>query len=72
MRCYIVEGGGCKRVAGTNADARETKQNIVDQTGVKKKDVTIEPHDIPTSPKQDLIEYINELMAELDEKEGNE
>lgn len=42
MRCYLVQGGGRKRYAGTQADARSTRDTIVEETGCKKKDVAIE------------------------------
>lgn len=70
MRAYKVtasddEGVLGTRYAGTNALARETRDQLVVQFGVKKKDVVIEDEDIPTS-KNELFEFINELLAEQD------
>ena len=71
MRCYQVTGPGAKRYAATNADARATRDELVEQLGCKKKDVEIEQVDVPTA-KAELLEFINGLCAELDEKEGEE
>lgn len=71
MRCYLVTGPGAKRYASTNADARATRDELVEQLGVKKKDVDIEQVDVPTA-KAELLEFINGLCAELDEKAGDE
>lgn len=65
MRCYLIEGGGRKRYAGTNADARSTRDDIMEETGVKKKDVTISDADVPDD-KAGKLQFINELCAELD------
>lgn len=65
MRCYLVQGGGRKRYAATNADATATRNDIVEATGVKKKDVTIEQVEVPVA-KSDLLEFINELCQETD------
>lgn len=67
MRCYLVTGGGRKRFAGTAADSKEVRDTIVEETGLKKKDVEIEQVEVPTS-KTELLEFINELCEELDEK----
>lgn len=69
MRCYLVQGSGRKRYAGTQADARSTRDTIVEETGCKKKDVAIEEAEIPVG-KADLIQFVNELCAELDEESG--
>lgn len=71
MRCYLVTGPGAKRYASTNADATTTRNTIVEETGVKKKDVTIEQTDIPVT-KAELLEFINGLCAETDTKEEAE
>jgi len=71
MRCYLVQGGGRKRYASTNADATATRNTIVEETGAKKKDVTIEQTDIPVA-KADLLEFINTLCAETDAKDAEE
>ena len=69
MRCYLVTGPGAKRYAATNADARATLDELVEQLGCKKKDVEIEQAEVPTA-KADLLEFINSLCAELDEGEA--
>ena len=66
MRCYQVTGPGAKRYAATNADARTTRDELVEQLGCKKKDVEIEQVEVPTA-KAELLEFINELCKELDE-----
>lgn len=71
MRCYLVTGPGAKRYASTNADARAIRDELVGQLGCKKKDVEIEQTDIPTA-KAELLEFVNGLCAELDEKAGDE
>lgn len=69
MRCYLVTGPGAKRYAATNADARSTRDELVEQLGCKKKDVEIEQVDVPTA-KAELLGFINELCTELDEESG--
>ncbi len=71
MRCYLVTGPGAKRYAATNADARTTRNALVEQLGCKKKDVKIEQTDIPVA-KADLLEFINILCAETDVKDAEE
>lgn len=71
MRCYFVTGPGAKRYAATNADARAKRDELVEQLGCKKKDVEIEQAEIPTA-KAELLEFVNGLCAELDEKAGGE
>lgn len=71
MRCYLVTGPGVKRYASTNADARATRDELVEQLGCRKKDVDIEQVDVPTA-KAELLEFVNGLCAELDEKAGDE
>lgn len=71
MRCYLVQAPGAKRYASTNADARATRDELVEQLSVKKKEVTIEQTDVPTA-KAELLEFINALCAETDEKAGDE
>lgn len=66
MRCYQVTGPGAKRYAATNADARATRDELVEQLGCKKKDVEIEQVEVPTA-KTELLEFINGLCKELDE-----
>jgi hypothetical protein len=75
-KAYLVtasdsEGVVAKRYAGTQSDAKTTRDELVEQFSVKKSDVTIEDAEIPYS-KVELIEFINELCAESDwvEEEG--
>lgn len=65
MRCYLVEGGGRKRYAGTAADAKQTRDDIMEETGVKKKETTISEAEVPDD-KPGKLHFINELCAELD------
>lgn len=69
MRCYLVKGPGAKRYAATNADARTTREELVEQLGCKKKDIEIEQTDIPVA-KADLLEFINTLCVESDRAAG--
>jgi hypothetical protein len=62
MRCYLVQGGGRKRYAGTNADASAVRNTIVEEMGVKKKDVDIVQVDISLA-KHELLEFINKLCS---------
>jgi hypothetical protein len=70
MRCYkvIAKDGDevlATRIAGTNALARETRDEMVATFEVKKKDVTIEEHEVPVA-KDQLIEYLNEIFGAQD------
>lgn len=67
MRCYLVTGPGAKRYAATSAEARATRDGLVDLLGCKKKDVEIEQTDVPVAKAQ-LLDFINGLCAELDEE----
>lgn len=63
MRAYQVTaqpGGKVIKfaIASTQADAKAKRDDLVEELGIKKKDVTIEEIEISTS-KNDLIEYIN-------------
>jgi hypothetical protein len=71
MRCYLIQSARMKRYAGTNADATTTRNMIVEETGTRKKDVTIEQVDIPTA-KSELLGFINGLCAESDVKAEEE
>lgn len=66
MRCYLVTGPGAKRYAATNAEARATRDDLVELLGCKKKEVEFEQMDIPVA-KAELLAFINGLCAELDE-----
>ncbi len=77
MRCYLVtakdgEETLGRRYAGTNALAREARDTLMEQFDVKKKDVAIEDAEIPVA-KNDLLGFVNELLAEQDaEPEADE
>lgn len=71
MRCYLVTGPGAKRYASTNADARATREVLVEQLSCKKKDVEIEQVDVPVA-KAELLGFINGLCAESDVKAEEE
>lgn len=79
MRCYKVCGGGVVRYAATQAEAKDFKRSIADDTGVSPKTVLVEQTDVPTD-KPGLLSFINALMEEgtaveapthEDEKEGS-
>ena len=65
MHCYEVKCKFARRIAGTNALSRTARQEMVDEHGVKKKDVQITEIDVPMA-KPKLIEYINNILTELD------
>lgn len=67
MRCYLVKTTGAKRYASTNADARETRETLMAERDVKKKDVTIEQVEVPAD-KAGLLGFINGLCKEADQK----
>lgn len=50
------------KFAGTQADARAARQALVDEHGVKKKDVSLDEVEIPTA-KSDLLDFINGLIG---------
>lgn len=70
MRCYLVTATKndetvAKRLAPTNAAAREVREELMEQCNVKKKDVSIEDHDVPVA-KPDLLAYLNDLLQKSD------
>lgn len=65
MRCYLVQGGGRKRYAGTQASSKEARDEIVTETDIKKSEVEIEETEIPMD-KPSLLEFINDLCTQLD------
>ena len=67
MRAYLVQGGNRKRIAGTNALAREAREELMELGSLKKKDVTITDIVIPDD-KQGKLDFINKLCEELDPK----
>jgi hypothetical protein len=71
MRCYLVTAKNSddvsvgRRLASTNADARAIREDLMENFDLKKKDVTIEDHEVPVA-KPDLLAYLNGLLAEQD------
>lgn len=71
MRCYIVKAIGLDgrtkgyRYAGTSADSRTTRERLMATFGLKKKDVSIDPAEIPTA-KAELLDFINRLLVNQD------
>ena len=67
MRCYTVQAKGFIRYAGTNAKAKEIRNEFfIEQLNFTKKDVTIEDAEVPLA-KAELLEFINDLCAKLDQ-----
>jgi hypothetical protein len=64
-RGYKISGGGRVRFAGAMAGAREQKNELVDNKGVRKKDVEIEEIEIPTA-KSELVPFLNDLVKEVE------
>ena len=71
MRCYLIQAPGAKRYAGTQADARTKREELMALTNSKKKDVSIEEAEIPAG-KSEQLDFINELCKELDDAVSNE
>lgn len=75
MRAYLVsaqpQGSIVKfTIASTQADAKEKRDALMDELGVKKKDCNIEEIEIPNS-KQELLEFINEQISDAYECGAN-
>jgi alkanesulfonate monooxygenase SsuD/methylene tetrahydromethanopterin reductase-like flavin-dependent oxidoreductase (luciferase family) len=66
MRVYKVEAGVHLVLAGTQADARAKRDELVAKYDFKKKDVAIAEHELPTG-KSDLLAAINELLTRHEE-----
>lgn len=70
MRCYLVtvpavkDGKQPKRYAGTQADARKVREELVEEFDVKKSSITIEEVEVPTA-KAELLAFINGLCKEV-------
>ena len=68
MRCQSISttkqlGGNLLRVCASEAEARNTRQQMLDANGdLKKRDLLIEPMDIPTS-KPELLAFVNKLLT---------
>ncbi len=59
------------RYAGTQADARTKRDELVETFDVKKNQVTIDEVEVPVA-KADLLEFINELASKADAVEAEE
>lgn len=72
-RAYRVEAeSGELRFAKSVAHARELRDELVELTGCRKKDVSIDEQvELPTK-KDELIDFLNELLAEYDGEESEE
>lgn len=73
-RAYLVEAtNGSKRYAKSVAHARELRDELLAaDEGLRKKDVSIDEEvEIPTN-KAELIDFLNELLAEYDGEEEEE
>ena len=68
MRCQAISttkqlGGSLLRVAASEAEARITRQQMLETNpDLKKRDLLIEPMDIPTT-KPELIAFVNGLLT---------
>ena len=68
MRCQSISttrqlGGNLLRVAGSEAEARIVRQQMLDNNpDIKKRDLLIEPMDIPTT-KPELLAFVNKLLV---------
>ena len=62
MQAHIVVHATCTRFAASEAEARQTRQMLVDTYGHKKKSISIEPIEIPTT-KTELLEFLNHREA---------
>ena len=76
MRCYkvIAKQDGkviASRIAGTNALARETRDKLIAQFELRKKDVEIENAEVPVQ-KDALIDYLNEVLEKQDVKDDGD
>ena len=75
MRCYLVTAKSnegktlARRLSATNADARAMREDLMETFEVKKKNVEIDDHDVPT-PKPALLAYLNDLLVEQDSSES--
>jgi len=71
MRCYTVKALGKDarpvgiRYAGTAADAKTTREELMTVFGLNKKDVVIDTAVIETQ-KDDLLVFINDLLRKQD------
>ena len=67
MNCTKVTlPGRCERYCASTAEGRAYREIFMQEFGVKKKEVMIEPATILTS-KPDLIAFLNSLLTHIDE-----
>ena len=76
MRAYkvIAVDGAAQlgfRFAGTAAESKIKRDELVAQFSIKKKDVSIEDCEVPTG-KAELLEFLNTMAAEQDAVEDEE
>lgn len=72
MRCHKVTlKGKCERYAPTGADAKAFRDLFVETFKCAKKEVVIEQVEIPTA-KDDLIEFVNNLLTRIDEETSDD
>lgn len=57
--------GKCTRFVASQADGREMRDLFMQEYSVKKKDVALEPIQVPTS-KSDLLEFLNRAYQTID------
>ena len=57
--------GKCTRFVASQADGREMRELFMQEYSVKKKDVALEPVQVPTH-KDELLQFLNEAYAEID------
>ena len=68
MHCHkITLPGKCERYAGPGQDAKWFRDTFIETFKCAKKDVKIEPVEIPTM-KDELIEFVNNLLTRIDEE----
>ena len=58
MQAHIVVSAQSTRFAGSEAEARQLRMAMVEKTGIKKSQITIEGIEIPTN-KPDLLAFLN-------------
>lgn len=57
--------GRCSRYCGSMAEGREYRLAFIQEFGVPKKQVLVEPAVVPTQ-KLDLIAFLNDMLATID------
>jgi hypothetical protein len=66
MNLWITKlPGKCTRFTASQAEGRIMRDAMIEDYGCKKKEVSIEPIDVPTK-KPELIEFLNEAYATID------